>query len=383
MSGFEEGGRPLFVDQRGTVDIEGSIRQTTPTGYANPLIASASNSIGATAFSSAVSVASTLTLSSTTAATGAITMTPASTTGTDQILGGLATSASSSTAAIPVKTSPALTLTGTAWNTTPTAATKTQAINNYVLPYSGSTTSGRLVWRNSLVNAVADTRELMSLDMTTGGLSVLGSTYGSETLTNGALTSGTSWSRTGDFALASNAATFTHSTGTGTLTQALGALATVPVGNRWYKFVYTISAVTAGVDLFITTSFADRQIHLTSSVAGTYTLYFKSAATPSDFVIQGTSTAGAATIDTLSLTEVQSGDIMASGLFTGGGSSGIKIDSMGDVGIGITNPTAYLHLKAGTATAGTAPIKLTAGVNNTVPEAGTIEFDGSNYYFVI
>jgi hypothetical protein len=53
------------------------------------------------------------------------------------------------------------------------------------------------------------------------------------------------------------------------------------------------------------------------------------------------------------------------------------------VGIGTTAPTAYLHLKAGTATASTAPIKLTAGTVNTTPEAGAIEFDGTDYFISI
>ena len=51
------------------------------------------------------------------------------------------------------------------------------------------------------------------------------------------------------------------------------------------------------------------------------------------------------------------------------------------VGIGVESMTAVLHLKAGTATAGTAPLKLTAGTNLTAPEAGAIEFDGTNLYF--
>ena len=55
----------------------------------------------------------------------------------------------------------------------------------------------------------------------------------------------------------------------------------------------------------------------------------------------------------------------------------------GNVGIGLTVPTAVFHLKAGTATASTAPIKLTAGTVNTTPEAGAIEFDGSNFFFTI
>lgn len=53
----------------------------------------------------------------------------------------------------------------------------------------------------------------------------------------------------------------------------------------------------------------------------------------------------------------------------------------GNVGIGVTSPTAYLHLKAGTATANTAPLKLTAGTINTTPESGAMEFDGNSLYF--
>lgn len=49
------------------------------------------------------------------------------------------------------------------------------------------------------------------------------------------------------------------------------------------------------------------------------------------------------------------------------------------LGVGIT-PTAALHVRAGTATAGGAPIKLTLGVNTPTPEAGAVEYDGTNYY---
>ena len=53
----------------------------------------------------------------------------------------------------------------------------------------------------------------------------------------------------------------------------------------------------------------------------------------------------------------------------------------GNVGIGTTTPTAKLHLPAGTATAGTAPLKLTSGTNLTTAEAGAIEYDGTHLYF--
>ena len=55
----------------------------------------------------------------------------------------------------------------------------------------------------------------------------------------------------------------------------------------------------------------------------------------------------------------------------------------GKVGVGTTSPTAVLHLKAGTASASTAPLKFTAGTVNTTPEAGTIEFDGTDFFLTI
>lgn len=47
---------------------------------------------------------------------------------------------------------------------------------------------------------------------------------------------------------------------------------------------------------------------------------------------------------------------------------------------GSTTPTAILHLKAGTSTASTAPLKFTSGTNLTTAEAGAIEYDGSYFY---
>ena len=55
------------------------------------------------------------------------------------------------------------------------------------------------------------------------------------------------------------------------------------------------------------------------------------------------------------------------------------LNTSGNFGIGIA-PTAYLTLKAGTATASTAPLKFTAGTNLTSVEAGTFEYDGNVFY---
>jgi hypothetical protein len=61
----------------------------------------------------------------------------------------------------------------------------------------------------------------------------------------------------------------------------------------------------------------------------------------------------------------------------------LRITSQGNVGIGETTPTAYLHLKAGTATASTAPLKFTSGTLNTTAEAGTVEYLTDNLHFTI
>lgn len=50
----------------------------------------------------------------------------------------------------------------------------------------------------------------------------------------------------------------------------------------------------------------------------------------------------------------------------------------GNVGIGTTTPTAYLHLKAGTSN--TAPLKLTAGPLLTTPEEGAVEYKNHTFY---
>jgi hypothetical protein len=65
------------------------------------------------------------------------------------------------------------------------------------------------------------------------------------------------------------------------------------------------------------------------------------------------------------------------------GTEKARLTAAGQLGIGITIPSANLHLTAGTATAGTAPAKLTSGVNLTSPEDGALEYDGTHLYFTI
>ena len=50
---------------------------------------------------------------------------------------------------------------------------------------------------------------------------------------------------------------------------------------------------------------------------------------------------------------------------------------------GSSSASAKIELGAGTATAGTAPLKLRAGTNLTTPENGAFEYDGTNLYFTV
>jgi hypothetical protein len=59
----------------------------------------------------------------------------------------------------------------------------------------------------------------------------------------------------------------------------------------------------------------------------------------------------------------------------------LRILSGGNIGIGTTAPTAYLHIKAGTNSAGGAPLKFTSGLNLVSTEAGAIEFSSNRLYF--
>lgn len=61
----------------------------------------------------------------------------------------------------------------------------------------------------------------------------------------------------------------------------------------------------------------------------------------------------------------------------------MTLESTGKLGIGVTVPTAILHLKAGTATASTAPLKLTSGTVLTTAEAGAIEFNSDDFFATI
>lgn len=72
----------------------------------------------------------------------------------------------------------------------------------------------------------------------------------------------------------------------------------------------------------------------------------------------------------------------------GGGSSywtasgtNIYNNNTGNVGIGVTSPTSFLHIKAGTTT--TASLGIDPGSLLTTPADGKMEYDGTNLYFTV
>ncbi len=58
----------------------------------------------------------------------------------------------------------------------------------------------------------------------------------------------------------------------------------------------------------------------------------------------------------------------------------LSIATSGNVGIGIGNASAKLHLASGTATANTAPLKFTSGTLMSSAQAGAMEYDGIDFY---
>ena len=328
MQGFPTSGVPVTQDVRNQVYIGG------PPVLRNPINNYTLEVNGTGRFSSTLSGSSTSmngTQSVATSSSG-IAYVP-----TD---GFVNTNTTAATATAPIQRSTRNRLTNTAWNG---SASVNQNWITEIMNSGASTVVSRQRWGfMSGTSTNEGYAEMMNVD-NSGSLSMLGATYGSESLTNGALTSGTSWTQTGDMALASNAATYTHSTGSGSLSQASGTLSVAGVGNRWYKFVYTASANSGTGTAYIDTTFAANKEYL-NLVAGTYTVYFKSATSPGAFTIQITSTSGGVTLDTFSLMECQSGNVTANGLFTGGGTAGIKVTGGGLVGIGTTAPTHTLTL---------------------------------------
>lgn len=129
------------------------------------------------------------------------------------------------------------------------------------------------------------------------------STLGSEVLSETNFATHANWDVTGDMTDNTGAAVYTHSAGSGTLTQQSANFASAATGNRWYKFSYTVSGATGTNSATITTAFAHEATSLTLT-NGVQTTYVFSKSTPGNFVISATSTSGGFTIDDVTLKAV-------------------------------------------------------------------------------
>ena len=148
-----------------------------------------------------------------------------------------------------------------------------------------------------------------------GDALLTGGTLAAESLNEVDFAAETKWTDSADFPIATGKAIYTHSGGTGSITQTLGNQAVAVKANRLYKFVYVLSAPTGTPPVAtITTATALVAVTLNTTTAATYTTYFRSAAVPGSFVISVTSgAAGSFTLDDISLKEVTDGSLYAGG----------------------------------------------------------------------
>ena len=91
---------------------------------------------------------------------------------------------------------------------------------------------------------------------------------------------------------------------------------------------------------------------------------------------------------TLSLLDAKGGALIVDGTavgFTGTyalvSKGNLQVNGTYSLSVGVATPTARLHLAAGTAAAGTAPLKIPSGVVLSVTEAGAVEADNSHLYW--
>ncbi len=138
------------------------------------------------------------------------------------------------------------------------------------------------------------------------------------------------WTGTGDFAdPPAGTGVYTHSTGTGAMTQTTGENRIAVLGNRRYQFQYTINSSSGDVTCNLNTVTAAAV--LLDVTPGTKTIFVTSAAVPGSTVITCTSTAGALALDNLSLKQVIKGRAVLAGPLSGGGDYGLAVDSSGNV----------------------------------------------------
>jgi hypothetical protein len=178
------------------------------------------------------------------------------------------------------------------------------------------------------------------------------STYGSECLTNGALTGGTSWTATTDVTLTSDKAVFAYATtGVGLIDQFSADFAVALKSSTWYVCTLTISNAVPNAqtypDILVYTNISAGLVADIKATNGAKTVYFKTNATPDRFRLRTAMLVGQSfDMDAISVKEITSG-----GLYTGGGTTGLQITPAGNISVGgIEAPTSVnmlLHAPAG------------------------------------
>ena len=181
-----------------------------------------------------------------------------------------------------------------------------------------------------------------TLTVTGGSMEVYDpSDLGAETITDGGFPNSTNWAGATDWSdTISGTTTYTHSAGSGTLTQTAAQRVTGNEGSnaRWYKLTYTVSAVTAvgALVLTITNAFAASAVTLDVSSNATRSVIFQAHATTADtadFVFSATSDTASDTftLDDVILKEIVGGDFILGGKLTGGGTKGLQVSGGGTV----------------------------------------------------
>ena len=139
-------------------------------------------------------------------------------------------------------------------------------------------------------------------------------------------------------------AIYSHDAAGGELSQDISSSVTP---NRWYILNYSVSNfVNYGtISAELTNDIASDNITL-SLENGSHSVEFKSNEIPSIFKIRVSSgdLSEGFVLDDITLTEMLGGNIDVHGTITGGGQSGIKINSEGLVGIGTSSPNRRLHI---------------------------------------
>ena len=154
-------------------------------------------------------------------------------------------------------------------------------------------------------------------------------TLGSESLQETDFATHAKWDVTNGFVDTGGNAAYSYHASGGTLTQTAANLAVALRGNRWYKLVYTVSGTTGtvgAVTVPATVATAATALTITNAVGAI--IYFKTVASPTDFVISAAAgSAGCAfVLDDLSLKEIQGGDA-----FVGGTVYGLNHDAQNGV----------------------------------------------------